>query len=306
MGPSDGSDVMTGLPLLPRLAELTVAGHAVAEFVDGAPLSRELSPRPFLHPVRTLAGTVVSDACPEDHRWHLGVGVTVQDVAGTNLWGGRTYVRDQGYVWRDDHGTIRHAGFSRQEPDAVTAELDWLDPAGNLLLREVREMRAQILPEEVEASGWQLDLTFTLANPRRADVLLGSPGSNGRPDGGYGGFFWRLPPLDDAHAWTERAEGEEAVHGSTTWWLAVACLTDGRAATLLATQPGDRLPDPWFVRLSSYPGFGVSLAPEQPLRVPPGGLIERRLRVLVIDGMPAPGLLWRHLATVDTRRTRRP
>ena len=38
----------------------------------------------------------MTDAHPADHDWHLGIGVAVQDVAGWNLWGGRTYVRDQG------------------------------------------------------------------------------------------------------------------------------------------------------------------------------------------------------------------
>ncbi|MDQ1289439.1 MAG: hypothetical protein QG622_3005 [Actinomycetota bacterium] len=294
---------MTGLP---GLAELTIAGRSVAEYVDGSSLPAELAPRPFLHPVRTLAGTVVSDACPKDHRWHLGVGVAVQDVGGANLWGGRTYVREHGYVWRGDHGSIQHRGFSRQEPDAVTAELDWLGPGGERLLRETRSMRATVLPPDVETSAWQLDLTLTLSNPGAGDVRLGSPGSNGRRGAGYGGFFWRLPALDDAHVWTESGDGLEDVHGSTTWWLAVACLTGGRPATLLATQPGDRVPDPWFVRLREYPGFGVSLAPDAPVRVPSGGRIERRLRVLIIDGMPVPDVVWRRLSARrsqgDTRR----
>ncbi len=67
--------------------------------------------RPYLHPVRTLAGTVVTDHQPLDHVWHLGVGVALQDVDGVNFWGGRTYTRAAGeYVWRPDHGSIVRTG----------------------------------------------------------------------------------------------------------------------------------------------------------------------------------------------------
>nr|BFE71341.1 hypothetical protein GCM10020092_046420 [Actinoplanes digitatis] len=50
----------------------------------------------------------MTDALPEDHRWHLGVSVAMQDADGVNLWGGRTYVRGQGYTWLEDHGRIAH------------------------------------------------------------------------------------------------------------------------------------------------------------------------------------------------------
>ncbi len=55
---------------------------------------------------------MVTDAHPADHDWHLGIGVAVQDVDGWNLWGGRTYVRDQGYQWLGDHGRIDHVGMA--------------------------------------------------------------------------------------------------------------------------------------------------------------------------------------------------
>jgi hypothetical protein len=95
------------------LARLRLGDVPVADEVDGSDLDPNLSPRPYLHPVRTLGGTVVTDALPADHRWHLGISVALQDVEGWNFWGGRTYVRGQGYVWRGDHGRIEHAGFAR-------------------------------------------------------------------------------------------------------------------------------------------------------------------------------------------------
>src|SRR5882724_1057356 len=94
---------------------LHAGGRPVAEYVFEPKLEPTLSPRPYLHPVRTLAGTVVTDFLPADHLWHLGVSLGVPDVSGTNLWGGRSYVHGQGYVWLADHGSIEH--------------LDWLKVA---------------------------------------------------------------------------------------------------------------------------------------------------------------------------------
>jgi hypothetical protein len=293
---------VTALPALPRLAGLTVGGRLVAEYVDGAALPPELSPRPFLHPVRTLSGVVVSEAAPPDHPWHLGVGVAVQDVSGTNLWGGRTYVRDTGYVWRGDHGSIRHVAVSHREAAAFHAELDWCDPAGVRLLRETRTFHASTLHSRLAVGTWLLDLTFTLINPGDRPVELGSPATNGRPGGGYGGFFWRLPALQGAQVRTPDTAGEEAVHGSRGQWLALTGSVEGQPVTLAADQPGVYPRDRWFVRLAGYPGFGASLAAEQPVRVPAGGRIRRRVRVIVADGVVAADILGRRPAGVARTR----
>ncbi|MBV9921419.1 MAG: PmoA family protein, partial [Pseudonocardia sp.] len=80
----------------------------VAEYVDGVGLDPVLVPRPHLHPLRTLGGTVMTAAQPADHRWHLGLSVAVPDVAGCNFWGGPTFLREQGYTLQADHGRIEH------------------------------------------------------------------------------------------------------------------------------------------------------------------------------------------------------
>ena len=69
-------------------------------------------PKPYLHPVRTLAGDVVTAFRPHDHRWHKGVQMTATDVSGENFWGGVTYVRDQGYVALPNVGSMRHDEFT--------------------------------------------------------------------------------------------------------------------------------------------------------------------------------------------------
>ncbi|MFY1633030.1 PmoA family protein [Solwaraspora sp. WMMB335] len=260
---------------------LEVAGRPVAEYVVHPDIDPRYSPRPYLHPVRTLAGVEVTDTLPADHRWHLGVSVTMQDVSGTNLWGGRTYVRDAGYTWRDDHGRIEHDAWLDRRPDRFGQRLRWCDPTGATLLTEERVVRARGVAGNERA--WRFDIEYTLAAPPARDVTLGSPATNGRPGGaGYGGFFWRLAP-GLAHAFTATADGEEAVNGSTEPWVALTGRSaGGQPYTLVFAGLGDG--DHWFVRTGIYPGVCVALAFVEPLPVPAGGRIHRHHRVLVADG----------------------
>jgi hypothetical protein len=230
--------------------------------------------------VRTLAGTAVTDTLPADHVWHLGASLAVQDVDGTNLWGGRTYVRGTGYTWRDDHGVIAHTGWRERTPERLDHDLDWRDRDGCPLLTERR--RLTVTP--VDAHVWRLDIDTTLTAVTGRDVRLGSPATNGRPGGaGYGGFFWRAVAEGEPRVFTADAEGEETVNGSAAPWLAFTGTGPGGGAYTLVFAglgPGDR----WFVRTSIYPGVCVAYAFDRPAVVAAARPRRGRHRVLVADG----------------------
>ncbi|MHA7140311.1 DUF6807 family protein [Arthrobacter sp. Sr33] len=263
----------------------TLDGKTVADHRDGSTIAPPLAPRPYLHPVRTLGGTVVTDHLPLDHVWHLGAGVAIQDVNGVNCWGGRTYRREAaGYIWRDDHGRIESTG-SEATGTTLTETLVWTGPDESVLLDEIRRWSWA----QVDRSTWLLTLEFTLT-ARGTRVELGSPGSNGRTGGGYGGFFWRLPPVSETNIHTADAAGEAGVHGTTSPWLAVDAQFGGSDATLLFLASPEA-PDPWFVRLEGYPGVGLSLAWEHPVVLEPGSALTRTVKVMVADGrLDAPGI----------------
>ena len=282
-------------PAAPVLA-LPGAAEALAILVDGTGTARSSSPRPYLHPLRTPGGVVVTDHHPADHDWHLGLSVALQDVDGANFWGGRTYTPAAGYVWRGDHGRI---DIERVEPgsDGVTLDLRWVGPDGSLLLRERRGIR--MLRRDDTSVVWEVDFSLTPASDRT--VMLGSPGSNGRAGGGYGGLSWRLPACTDVDVRTPHARGEQAVHGSVAPWLAWSASfaaapgeadgPDGRGGlgdrtATIALAPADEASagDPWFVRVSDYPGVGASLAWDRAVAASPSAPVRRSYRLLVADG----------------------
>ena len=258
-------------------AVLRVAGRPVGRYVTRPELPPRLSPRPYLHPVTTLAGTAVTELSPADHIHHLGVGVAVPDVEGSNFWGGRTFVRDQGPTELDNHGAQRHTSFQLRDPDGFVEELRWV-AAGAELLRERRTVAAT----ELTDFAWALDFTFSLTNVTSGPLSIGSPATNGRPGAAYGGFFWRARQEESApDVFTIDREGEQEIHGTCAPWVALT----GSTWTLIfagATEQTRR--DPWFVRAEEYPGVGSSLASAERLPIPPGETAVRRIVTVVADG----------------------
>ncbi|MGW2146262.1 DUF6807 family protein [Nonomuraea bangladeshensis] len=253
---------------------LLVDGAEVAAYEIRPDLPATDSPRPYLHRVRTLGGVEVTEVRPEDHVHHLGAGVAISDLGGVNFWGGRTYVKDQGPTWLDDHGTQRHRAFTRLADDGFTEELEWAGPDGRVVAREERVVAARPLGDRA----WALDFAFTLTNLTGAPVEVNSSATKGRAGAGYGGFFWRAPGTS-----TDRATlpgGEEAVHGSRDRWVALSGTDpDGRDWTLVFVQDDG---DAWFVRNTEYPGVGQALAWDRPLVV--DEQLSRRVVTIVADG----------------------
>jgi hypothetical protein len=256
---------------------LCCGGRPVAGYVHRPQVPSVLSPRPYLHPVRTLGGVTVTEVRPADHLHHLGVSMAVPDVSGSNFWGGRTYVRDRGSVEVDNHGTQDHTGWLLRDPDGCVEELSW-SREGRVLLQE----RRTISTFPLSSGSWALDFSSALTNVSGGDVSIGSPATNGRPGAGYGGFFWRAPKEDEAPlAFTKDVAGEEAVHGRRADWLALA----GRDWTLVFAGANEETrKDPWFVRTTEYPGVGSSLAWRHRLPVPTGATVARRIVTVVADG----------------------
>lgn len=235
------------------------------------------SPRPYLHPVRTAGGVDLTDLTPADHRHHYGVSMAVALVNGTSFWGGRTYIRDEGPTLLGNHGRQRVLETMVAGP-VLQQRLAWLDERGVEILDEDRTLEAALL----EDGGWTLRWRSEL-HARRADLAIESPATAGRRGAGYGGIFWRLGPATTTTVIGAHGEGEQAMHGSISPWVALVQHTGPRAATLVLAQRPDEV-RPWFLRASDYVGAGPALAWDAPLRVNAGDTLVVELGAALVDG----------------------
>lgn len=269
----------------PRTAPvlLTLDGQEVAQYHDGAVIAQDLAPRPYLHPVRTPAGEVLTETWPEDHRHHYGVSAAVVDVNGTTYWGGASYVDGTGYVLLPNQGT------QTGEPPVVAADGDatvlrqqlfWTAPDGVEQIGEDREVRL------ARAEGPAHLLTWRSSLHARADLTIGSPATRGRTGAGYGGLFWRLGPAAPTEVRVATpsgvVSGEENALGAVGHWLTLTQHRDTGPVTLLLAQPRSALL-PWFVRVTGYVGAGPAVAWEQQVPLARGETWDLHLWAALID-----------------------
>ena len=265
------------------LVQARLSDAEVAVYRDGRGTIPTSTPRPYLHPVRTRTGVVVSAHHPADHDWHNGVGMVIPDVNGTNFWGGGTYVHGQGYQMLDDHGVIVGEP-PNLDGDGFSQDLQWIGRDGSVQLREQRSMSWTAIDQQT----WRL--IFESELHADAGATLASPGSKGRVGSGYGGFFWRFPACDNVDVYTAEIRGEGEVHGSVAQWIAwSADFTAGPGlggpATIVIAAPGSATAaEPWFVRVRDYPAIGSALAWDSPTVLPPGAGLHRRFDVAITDG----------------------
>lgn len=255
------------------------------------------APRPYLHPVRTLAGAVVTDYRPNDHRWHKGLSLTASHLSGANLWGGNTYVHGQGYLELPKRvGSMRHAGFdevSAADGRAVLAErLTWHPYDGELWAEE--ERRIEVHDVDPDAGSWALTWTSAITNRRAEPLRFGSPTTAGRELAGYTGLFWRGPRAFREGRITGPEEEGPALMGTQAPWLAYSGEhdgIDGHATLVFAHAPGNdhcgvggTHPAHWFVRNEPFAAVAPSWSFFEELELAPGDTLRRRYRVVVADG----------------------
>lgn len=290
------------MPRLRREASAFIAEAGGAELAriergDSAPAVH--SPRPYLHPLRTPAGSVVSEHAPADHPWHWGLSLAIANVEvageahGVNFWGGPTFEAGA-YRQLDNDGRQRLREARIEESDAsYRAELEWQTPAGRTVLAERRSLRFSLVDavdpgaaSGVGHTGWALEWTSELRNVSGAELGFGSPTTAGRPNAGYGGLFLRGAP---AFAGAEvLVDGEpvtaEAAMGRRGGW---AALRGSEATVLLASSPANPVaPAPWFVRTGETVMLCAAPFFDEVWRLPPRAVAEWRWRVVVFDGAP--------------------
>ncbi|MEV4777147.1 PmoA family protein [Microbacterium sp. LWH12-1.2] len=215
------------------------------------------SPKPYIHPLRTRSGRVVSLFRPHDHVWHKGIAWSLPVVGNENFWGGPTYVHGQFYVQLENNGQQRHrsstASGTDGEPTAFSHDLDWVTQNGERLFTERRTLSASLAGTD----DWVLIFDTTMRNLSGRDVTIGSPTTRGRENAGYGGLFWRGPrSFTGGTLVTAHGLGGDDLRGWRGEWMAFAGRHDEEDGSSLVLMLDDTMnphhPPQWFARSEEF------------------------------------------------------
>jgi len=250
------------------------------------------APKPYFHPLRTLAGDRVSTFRPHDHPWHTGLSMTCAELSGENFWGGPTFVREKGYQMLENLGRQAHQGWdgieAREAGLSATERLAWITAAGERWFEETRRLNVPAL--DPEAGTWTLEIGTSITNVSGATRHFGSPTTAGRPKAGYGGLFWRGPrDLTGGRVLAAgELEGQDAIMGERSPWLAYLGQHDGsqnHSTLIFLDHPENpRHPTQWFVRTEPYPAVSFSFMFDALYPLEAGRTLDLTYRLVIAAG----------------------
>ncbi|RKN38982.1 PmoA family protein [Streptomyces hoynatensis] len=280
---------------------IAAAGTEILSYVYRPDPDPFESRKPYLHPLRTLGGNLVSGYRPSDHRWHKGLQMTASHLSGQNFWGGNSYLGPgRGYQRVPELvGSMRHDAFAAlratEESCELAEDLTWLSHEGQEWARERRGITVHSVDEE--AGAWALDWAIRLTNLRAEPLHFGSPTTAGREAAGYTGLQWRGPrDFTGGRVLTPQGPAaDQAVMGlpaAEVPWIAFTAEHDDVSAhsTLVFAHapensgPAAIHPSHWFVRSEPIPTVAFSWAFFEEFALAPGETFSFRYRVLVADG----------------------
>lgn len=249
------------------------------------------SPKPYIDPLCTPAGDVVTLDRPHDHVWHRGLYFGWAHVNDQNFWGGATYLREVGYRQLDNNGAQTHEAWERLEQDPggvwMVERLAWTSFAGERWIDERRTIRVHPVTDESE-----LLLTIETEitpSPGQGPFVFGSPTTNGRPAAGYSGLTIRMPRSMNygAIAISTGKRGPE-VMGERAAWLNYTGKLDGTAHEVSVaffdhpTNP--RHPTHFFVRNDPFGVINPAFCWDEEYTLEPGHTLKLRYGVWVRRG----------------------
>jgi Methane oxygenase PmoA len=275
----------------------------LAEYVVDSVAPQTDSPKPYIHPLRTIAGEIVSAVRPHDHTWHNGLQFTAANLSGENFWGGRTFVRGKGYTPLDNNGSIRHVEWLHTRGGDGWGELGhrlvWQTHSGECWLTEDRFI--EVAEVDTADGSWLLTWRTCLLNTSGRQLRWGSPVTEGRPTAGYGGLFWRGPRsfVGGSVITSTGVQGEEAM-GNRAGWLAFSGQHDislRRSTVVFVDCPSNvRYPTPWYVRSTPFPVVSFAVTFHEPLLLEPGERLALTHHAVIADGRWDAGRIDRYIA----------
>ncbi|GAA1581916.1 PmoA family protein [Actinoplanes couchii] len=257
----------------------------IAEYVYRPDTVQLESPKPYLHPLRTLAGDEVSLFRPHDHVWHKGIAWSLPHVGEHNFWGGPTYVHGSFYVQKPNNGSAKHVEVKKLDLSGFEHALEWTAQSGEPVLTETRGLTFTI----VDQTSWVLTFETSMTNVSGATLAFGSPTTKGRENAGYGGLFWRGPrSFTDGVIQSPDKVGGDDLRGTRAEWFAFRGRHDGtgRASTVLIVDDtaNPHHPPQWFARTENFACLNPAPFFSEELDLPDGETVRFRYAVVIASG----------------------
>jgi len=264
-----------------RAVSLYAGDGLLCRYVYAPATDAKESPKPYFHPVNSLAGDTLTNFRPNDHPWHHALCFTLNNVSGANFWGGPTCAQPDGYKWRDDHGSQQHVAWTTLEAAGATATLahtlEWRR-LQEILFREERSMEITV---DVPARAWSLRWRSRLTNVSGRVLSLGNPHSHGGlPGSHYTGLEFRgARELLDDHGDAGvkivaegGLDGVAAVHGAAARWMEWHGQLDESLHRVIIRFTNNTGPLHWFVR-RNYPLAALPMQFDRNLEIAAGAAL---------------------------------
>lgn len=246
------------------------------------------APRPYLHPVRTPAGALLTVEAPADHPWHHALWFAIKLVNGENFW------EEYG-----EYGTLQAREVVDLPDGGTRATIDWIRPDGAAVaLTETRTLTPRTfgaLGADAGSDGYAIEWGEELV-PVVDTVLDRTPFTTW---GGYGGLTLRgSPHWHDTQLLLADGTRHDRLLGERAAWCALSGLATGadgaerECGVVIVDHPDNpRFPTPWYGsnRADTY-GEGwanflnAAFLWDEPLEVTAGSALRLRQLVVVHDG----------------------
>lgn len=247
------------------------------------------SPKPYLHPIRTVGGRLVSLFRPHDHVWHKGIAWSLPHVGEHNFWGGPTYVHGKFYVQQENNGSATHREMTTLTAAGNRVEightLDWTSQAGAPVIEERRALAATVLDETT----WALIFETEMTNVSGGTLDFGSPTTKGRENAGYGGLFWRGPrSFTGGIIQSPAGAGGDELRGTRAEWFGFRGRHDetGDHSTVVMVDDAanPQHPPQWFARSEDFACLCPAPFFSEEVPLPDGETLRFRYAVVIADG----------------------
>jgi hypothetical protein len=303
------------LPVTSRAAgpwqrvDLTRQGNSVQIMVGGKPFTGyhfgSETPKPYLHPLRSARGTVVTRGSPmrrdvpgesTDHPHHRALFFAHGDINGIDFWGegsapGKTTTTVQGVAYSDAGLPKGRTVFSKllrlksgAKSGTVSARFHLVDPADRMLAEET-----QTYTFRGDADTRVIDCVFVIQ-------ALDKPVKMG--DTKEGTFAIRVTKALGAPTGhmlnSEGAVGEKEIWGKRAHWVDYSGTVDGEKLGIAIFDNPQNLKYPTYWHARGYGLFALNPFAERDfyddpsrdgsLTIPPGRALSLRYRVFIHHG----------------------